>query len=184
MSDLGIALAGGAVGAVVAFAFGQIGRATLAWHEIDVTDEEAFEINAQLLIWVDDETLELVREMKRRTLDANSKGQMWSGYHGATLADAKAAALHRYRDREEAAMLALAQLRARETGWHAFWRRCRRRPAPAFTARAALLPFLDRWREPVTRHLSQPNEPGIEPLDRTRRTVADALGELDDLSLT
>jgi hypothetical protein len=128
-----VGLAGGAIGAVVAALFVQIGRAWVAWGEVTLHDEEAAERNAQLLVWVDDRTHDLVIEMKRKTTSLASQGQLYSGAHGRALAHAKARALHQFRDEEWNARLDLARIRAREGGWHSFWRSYRRSKAPDLT---------------------------------------------------
>jgi hypothetical protein len=176
-----VGLAGGAIGAVLAALFVQIGRAWIAWGEVTLHDEEAAERNAQLLVWVDDRTRALVPAMQAITEDHNRRGVFYSGFHGAALADAKAQALHQYRDEEWNARLDLARIGAREGGWHAFWRYCRRSKSPRLTedTYGNVEPFLARWRETVTRHGDE-----AVPLDRTRRTTEDALAELPTLNLT
>ncbi len=182
MSDeLLIGLAGGAVGAVLAALFAVAARAWLAWGEITLHDEEAAEENARLLGWVDDRTRLLVREMNRRTTELAAQGQLYSGAHGSSVAAAKEAALHEFRDRCAQAEIDLARIRAREGAWRSWWRFWRRRPAPRLTEETLQTAeeFLERWREPVTRHGGE-----IQVFDRTRRTTADALAELPDLKLT
>lgn len=114
MSDLGVALAGGAVGSVLTATLTQIGRIRLAWAEVALHDAEAEERNRQLVAWVDDETLKLVREMAVVTQDHNARGVLYSSLHGGDLADRKAGALHRYRDQEWRAQLFLSELQASE----------------------------------------------------------------------
>jgi hypothetical protein len=121
-----VGLAGGAIGAVLAALFVQMGRAWVAWGEVTLHDEEAAERNAQLLVWVDDRTRALLIEMNGTTNTLASQGQLYSGAHGSALAHAKARALHEYRDEDWNARLDLARIRAREGGWHAFWRFWRR----------------------------------------------------------
>lgn len=51
------------------------------------------------------------------------------------------------------------------------------------SARAEVEPFLERWRQPVTRHASGQGE--VAPVrDHTTRTLEDALAELPGLPLT
>jgi hypothetical protein len=64
MSDLVVALAGGAVGSAITVVVGQAGHARVAWTDVSLHDDEAAEWNAQLLAWVDDRTLKLVVELK------------------------------------------------------------------------------------------------------------------------
>jgi hypothetical protein len=185
VADLGVALAGGAVGAVIAGASAQAARARAAWSDVSLHDEEARERNAQLAAWVDDRTQNLVREMARRTGEFNSKGLLYSGGHGVALASAKADALHEYRDEEWRTRLDLARLRATEGPWHRWWRWLRRREAPRLTTdtHAEIEWFLGRWREAVTRHGSAPAD-AVVPFDRTQRTTAEAIAELPTLKLT
>jgi hypothetical protein len=60
--ELLIGLAGGAIGAVLTAIFTEGGRAWIAWGEVALHDEEAKESNAQLVVWVDDRTRELLAE--------------------------------------------------------------------------------------------------------------------------
>src|SRR5215210_6953777 len=87
---------------------------------------------------------------------STTRGLLHSGVHGAGIADAKAEALHQYRDEEWRARIELSRLRATETGWHLFWRVVgRRRRGLELTAWEQAEPFLQRWREPVTRHVGE-----------------------------
>jgi hypothetical protein len=181
VSDLTIALAGGAIGSIATVALTQAGRARAAWSDIPIHDDEARERNAQLVVWVDDRTHALVAEMDRRTEQANTRGALLGGGHGLSVAMAKADALHEYRDEEWRARLDLARLRTTEGAWHRVWRKLRGRHGPSLTARAEVEPFLERWREPVTRHGSAN---AVQVIDRTLRTTHDALAELSSLNLT
>lgn len=181
MSDeLLIGLAGGAVGAVLAVVFGQVGRAWVAWREVTLHDEDSAEQNAQLILWVDDRTRDLARDMNRVTNSLDS-GQVHSGSHGSQAASEKEDALHEYRDQRARVSMALGALRARESGWHAWWRFWRRSKPPHFTEETlqTVEAFLERWREPVTRHGGE-----AEVYDRTRRTTDQALADLPGLKLT
>lgn len=180
-SDLVVGLAGGAIGALLTAGFAEAGRAWVAWGEVTLHDEEAEERNRRLKIWVDDRTRALVQEMNRRTTELSSQGQLYGGPHGTAVAGAKADALHEYRDEAEGAKIDLARLRAKEGAWHSFWRVLRRCPAPRLTAEVEVEPFLERWREPVSRHGNEA-EP-VVPLDRTSRTFEEALDELPRLNL-
>jgi len=183
VSDLVVALAGGAVGSIVTALTQQAARARIAWSEVELHDAEATERNRQLVAWTDDHTLKLARQMQAVTEDENRKGTLYSSGHGQALADAKAQALHDFRDEEWRAEIELARLRAREGAWHRLWRHLRRKPSPRLAARDEVEPFLDRWREPITRHGSQPSD-AVTPLDRTKRTTKQALDELGSLNLT
>jgi len=178
--DATLALAGGAIGAVLTVVLAQAGRAYLAWAEVTMHNEEAAEINSDLAAWVDDRTIALEHELKRRTGDANSKGLLYSGGHGVSRAHAKADALQDYRDREWHVRAALARLRAAEGPWHGLWRLLRRSKGPRLTIADVVKPFLNRWREPVTKHGGEP----VAVLDRTTRTLADGLADLPARDLT
>ncbi len=181
MSDVVVALAGGAIGSVLTAGFGQSARARVAWTEVELHDQEAAERNAQLLAWVDDRTLRLAREMQDITEDFSSRGALNSSLHATALADAKAQALHEFRDEEWRANIALvAGTRATEGFWHYLWRIMRRRPSQSLTASLEAEPFLKAWREPVTRH----GQPAVTPVDRTTRTREQAFADLERLSLT
>jgi hypothetical protein len=182
MSDeLLVGLAGGAIGAVLTAILGQAGRAWLAWGEVTLHDQEASDRNRRLRVWVDDRTRLLVQRMRAHTTHLAAEGQLYSGAHGRAVAEEKAKALHEFRDEVEQANIDLARLRTKEGAWHSWWRTVRRRPVPAVTAAAEVEPFIERWREPVTRHGDSTNP--IVPLDRTRRTFQDALAELPSLEL-
>ena len=182
MSDLGVALAGGAVGSVLTATLTQIGKIRLAWAEVALHDAEAEERNRQLVAWVDDETLKLVREMAIVTEDHSARGALYSSLHGGDLAGRKADAPHRSRDQEWHAQLFLSELQASEGTGHLLARMIRRRRLPR-VARAEVEPFLERWRAPVTRHSPQGSD-AARVLDRTTRTTDDALAALPDLPLT
>lgn len=175
-------LAGGAMGALLAALIIAFGRAKAALDEIGVHDAESNERNRQLVAWVDDRTRALVQQMNVIANENAARGLFNSGLNGVQLAEAKAKALHEYRDEEWRARLDLMRLHAREGGWHAFWRFWKRSHAPRIEVDTLdkVAPFLERWREPVTRHQGEP----AVPFDRTRRRTVDAHAELPNLTLT
>lgn len=179
--NLGIALAGGAIGASITAVLALLSRAAVAWREVPAFDSESEERNSQLAIWVDDRTRDLAREMELITETHIQRNTFRSSMHAAALAEAKAGALHEFRDELARARIDLARLRAKEGPFHAL-RRMRGAAAPAITPMTleAVEPFLDRWREPVTSHGLDP----AAPLDRTRRTPDDARRDLRDARLT
>jgi hypothetical protein len=168
------------VGVLLGLLLAQMGRAALAWREVTAQDDEADELNDRLLIWVDDHTRAVVEVMQQINNTNAANGLLNSGINGGQLADVKAQALHQYRDRRHKLSDDLQRLRTSEGLWHILWRWVRRRPAPAITSDAKAKPFLDRWREPVTRHQTGQ----ATPRDRTTRTYDDAMAELPDLNLT
>jgi hypothetical protein len=175
-----IGLAGGAIGAVLTAVFALLARAWIARGEVSLHDEEAEGRNAQLVAWVDDRTRELLQTMAGSTNSLAGQGQLKSGAHGRQLAEAKADALHEFREEHWRARIDLAAVRAKEGGW-ALWRFWRRSRAPRLTEDTlqTVENFLERWREPVTRHGGE-----VSVYDRTRRTTEDALAELPSLRLT
>lgn len=171
------------VGVLLGLLLAQTGRAVLAWREITDHNAEAAEQNARLLIWVDDTTRDLVAQMSGVQDSNASRGMTNSGLNGGQLAAVKALALHRYRDQRVLVSDVLQRLRTKEGAWHLLWRWVRGCPAPAITVDDEAEPFLNRWREPVTRHGSSPAD--VAPVfDRTKRTYQDALDELSSLKLT
>lgn len=184
MSDLAIALVGGAVGTALAAALGLLGRAAAAWGTVTQHDLQAADLNRRLLAWVDDRTRLLVQQMEGTTNEMAARGAFHSGIYGSAQAEVKAKALHEYRDEEWRTRLQLEQLAAGEGGWHGFWRLLRRRgDGLELTAAEAIEPFLNRWREPITRHAAGPDD-HVPIYDRTKRTPEDALRELPGLTLT
>ncbi len=178
MSEVIAALVGVVAGALLV----QAGRAAVAWREVTEHDEIAVAENERLLIWVDDRTRQLVETMSGIHNAAAGHGMHTSGSNGGQLAAAKANALHEYRDERQRLLDRLRALRTQEGPWHSLWRWVRGKPAPTITVEGKAAPFLDRWREPVTRHGSYPTD--VAPVfDRTKRDYEDALKELPSLKL-
>jgi hypothetical protein len=181
MSDVTVALAGGAIGSVITAGLTQVGRARVAWSEVTLHDQQATQRNDQLVAYADDGTQKLVRELSTVAEDHNARNTLRSSKCLADLAARKGEALHRYRDEEWGVRIELAVLKAQEGGWHVAFRWLRRRRnGLALTARTKVEPFLERWREPIDRYGLGP----VEVFDLTTRTEADALKELPSLPLT
>lgn len=180
MSDLTVALAGGAIGSVATVVLAQVGKIQLAWSEVALHDDQARELNAQLVAYVTDETRKLARELLTVAEDFNSRNTLHSSIAGGALAERKEGALHRYRDQEWRARLQLAALQASEGRWHNWFRMTRgRRGGLELTARQEVEPFLAEWRKPITRHGTGP----VEVFDLTTQTTEDALTNLASLKL-
>lgn len=180
-TGLGTVLLGGAVGALITIAVAQLGRIAVAWSAVTIHDDQAKDANDDLVIWVDDTTQSLQRELVEVENDWNFRGGFSSGMHAADRAARKAGALHRYRDQRSRTQLFLAGLRAHEGVYHRIIRWARgRQDGLHLTADNQVQPFLDRWRAPVEL------APGITAtvLDRTTRTTADAIAELPSLKLS
>jgi hypothetical protein len=183
MSDLLAALGGGAIGSLITLGTTQVGRSLAARREVEQHDAEARERNEQFVIWVDDATQDLVREFASITEEFNRRNAHYSSGHRSELARTKATALHRYRDEEWRARQFIAELRAAEGGWHWLWRKKLDSPSPTLSVDQAVQPFLERWREPITRG-AQGRDDYARVLDRTTRSTTEAVAELQKLPLT
>jgi hypothetical protein len=179
-SDLAVALAGGAIGAAITAVGSQLVRIRAAWSEVALHDQQAADANESLVIWVDDATQNLVREIRDVNDDHGSRGTLASSLHIGDVAFRKAGALHRYRDQRNLTRLFLVGLKAQEGVYHSVIRRLRgRQEGLALTADHDVEPFLVRWREPA--RLDAETEARV--FDRTKRTLEDALDELSRLDL-
>lgn len=181
MADVLVALGAGAIGSLITLGATGVGKFLAARTEVLIHDDDARERNEQLVIWVDDETQKLVRQLASIQEEFNARNLLTSSLHDQARVQAKADALHRYRDEESRARLDVAALRAREGYSHRFWRKHLDSPAPRLTADEKVQPFLDRWRRAIKS--SMQDSPDITPLDRTTRTLDDALEQLPDLRL-
>jgi hypothetical protein len=166
VSDLGTALVGGAIGSAITIVAGQFARARVAWSEITVHDSLAAEANEQLFVWVDDRTRGLVTEMRDLTEQFNARGAFHSSLHAQAMAEARARALHEYRDQEWRARMRLFELAAAEGGWHLAWRTLRGRSAPALTATDTVEPFPQRC---ASRYAGMSRGPTLARLCSTAR---------------
>jgi hypothetical protein len=127
-SDLLIALAGGAIGAVVAGLGFVAVRLSAVPGDVAVHDRRAAALDQDLERWVADDHRRLRQELSRIRNTLAAKGQLHSGAMLDSLAYAKTGALQRYRDRRSESERALADLIAEE-GWpHERWRRLRKLP--------------------------------------------------------
>lgn len=87
------------------------------------------------------------------------------------VADARAHALHQYRDEARRAHLDVATTLATE-GWaHHVWRWLSRNPSPVLCTPDNASAVLDSWRQPTNLN----GEKAITPEDATRRTLDDAI---------
>lgn len=185
VSEVWTAIIGGTVGVLLGLLLAQLGRAALAWREVTDHDKLTEAENERLLIWVDDRTQRLVEEMRGINNRNATFGQQPSGSNGRQLAAAKSAALHEYRDQRQRVIDQLRALALTESPWHSLWRllRPKHRRAPGLTVDDEAEPFLDRWREPVTRHSADPKD-AVQVFDRTKRTPDVGRDELPSLKLT
>ena len=177
-----VALAAGAIGAVLTAIFTVAARALAARGDVVAHDAQADQMNSQLEAWVDDRNRKLVQELRGVTNDLAGRGLLNSGIHGAQAAETKTRALHEYRDQRWLSELELQRLSAAEGRWHRSWRRWLGTVhGLALPAANRVEPVLDRWREPVVRHAS---DMPVTPFDPTRRSLDDLLKELPQQELT
>src|SRR5947209_6588940 len=123
MSGVLVALVAGASGAVITLCAAEFAKFRAARDEVRIHDNDARERNEQLVIWVDDETQNLVLRLAAIRQEFNSREGLASSPHDSARVQAKAHALHRYRDQASRARLDIAALRAQEGHWHRFWRK-------------------------------------------------------------
>jgi hypothetical protein len=101
-TDLLIALAGGAVGAVLTAALAFGAHVVAVPDEVQQHDREVAERTEDLETWVADRDRALRRQLTEVTNDMNKPDRnLWSGAHGVALAATKERALHEYRTRSE-----------------------------------------------------------------------------------
>jgi hypothetical protein len=172
MHDLLIALAGGAVGAVLAGLGFVVVRLSAVPGDVDRHDRRAAALDEDLERWVADDHRALQPELARVTGDCNSRGLLYSGAHLTALAAAKTKTLHRYRDRCSESERALADLVAEESWPHERWRRLRRRPLLTLHAPERVEPVIDAWRAPAT-VAGMPET--ATPYDPTRATTEELI---------
>jgi hypothetical protein len=178
--DLLLALAGGAVGAVLAAVGFVLVRLSAVPGDVARHDRRAQALNEDLERWVADDHRALRAELGRLSGECNARGLLYSGHHLAVRSDAKTRALQRYRNRLSESERALADLDAEE-GWpHALWRSVRRRPTLALHAPERIKPVIDDWRARV-KVAGMEDEAAI--VDPTRRTTADLLQEVRERPL-
>jgi hypothetical protein len=105
--------------------------------------------------------LERQRLRLRAAPVALGPGLLNSGINGAMLSEAKAEALHQYRNQVHLVSDVLQRLRTPEGVWHILWRWIRRSPAPALTVESrsrrssivgASLSRATQWVQATTRH--------------------------------
>lgn len=173
MSDLVIALAGGAVGSLFTASASMARRFASVPSDVARNDFDAAERNDDLETWVADSHRELLADLQDRAGQAIRAGVQRGGTIPAATVKVKAIWLHRYRDQERQARRDLFAIRCREDWTHRAYRRLRRRPAPSLTATKRVAPVPDEWRRGPTHATDEVRVP-----DATRRTIDDTLREL------
>lgn len=175
-----VALAAGAIGTLLTLAFGFLARMVRIGREIEANDRALRVLDRHLETWVSDATVDLVRDVRATREELNKKGLLHSGEYGRQISLLKENALHWYRDQERTAQSQADEIRAREGGVHGLVRAWRFKSLDVeLKAPARVLPILDRWAEPVTRHLSPTDTPQPLESDPRHRTVERTLEFLD-----
>jgi hypothetical protein len=143
LETLGIALAGGSVGAILTRMFGV--PAAVKDH-----NREASEIDERLGQWVSDECVRLERELERHKNESASQGQLTAGAYVTGIAHLKEEFLHLYRDQGWQAEEKIAALRDAEGPPHRIWRLIAfRGRLPELTTPGRAEGILDGWRAEV-----------------------------------
>jgi hypothetical protein len=174
-----VALAAGAIGSLVTALIGLGVRAARIASEINATDRSFANLDRHLETWVADETINLIRELRRVRAKLAACGALDSGDYGYKLGLAKEAALHRYRDQERTVQSQADDISAREGALHLFVRALRgNRLRLELEAPARVLPILDRWAEPLTPPGAK-DEPKALESDPRQRTVESTLQLLE-----
>lgn len=181
MSDFWIAVAGGATGTVITalFAFG--GRLTRIRSEIEANDRALRILDRHLETWASDASIDLIRELETIRADLSARGLMFSGAYSAAINRAKEEALQRYRDQERTAQSQADEIRAGEGALHGVVRAWRL-PTLDLELRTPqrVIPILDRWAIPPTRHLPASDESQPIESDPRSRTIESTMAYLDD----
>lgn len=176
VADLVAALAGGAIGAVLA-GLAWIGlRVAAIPDDLDRHDFEARVLNEDLELWANDTYRALKQELTRITNEMAAKGQLYSGAHGLARAEAKTQALHRWRDRRHEAERDVATLQSRETWLHGLWRKWSGHKPLELTAVHRVEPVIEELRRPVTAHGGKPS---VKVHDPTRFKLEDLLDAIE-----
>jgi hypothetical protein len=179
--DLLTALAGGAIGAVLAGIAFTILRLAAVPSDVATHDRRAAALNEDLERWVADDHRKLRQELSGIKNDSAAKGLLYSGQLLVATAEAKTRALQRYRDRETEARRALADLVSAEAWPHAVWRRVAHKPPLALTAPDTVQPVIDDWRAPAAVHPVMNDECPV--YDPTAFSTADLLREVREKPL-
>lgn len=160
------ALVGGAVG----FLLGALARALgipgdVRTHQAAIADRDD-----QLASWIADRHYAL----QRKCQEVRAREPTASKATDQHVADARAAALHEYRDESRRARLDVATILASE-GWaHRLYRRATRQGSPQLKSPECAEPLLDAWRRPS----GMSGGSTVWPDDATQRTLEDAIKNL------
>lgn len=174
-----LALGAGAIGAVLTGLIAYGSRLLRIGAEVEANDRALRILDRHLETWVADATVDLVRELRDVRNELNKRGLFNSGEYGYQIGLRKEQALHRYRDQERTAQAQADEIRAREGRLHALVRAWKYTALSVdLTAPERVLPVLDQWAAPVTRHLGANDEPCALDSDPRHRTVESTLAWL------
>jgi hypothetical protein len=142
VSDLVIALAGGAVGTLLIGGVAVGVRVLAAWREIDVHDRAVGERNEDLEQWVADDHIRLKRSLTAIRDRLAARNLIYSGEYGRQISEEKEGALHSHRDQERDAKRDVARIKNREGWLHETFRGWRRQDFPDLEAPKRVQPVL------------------------------------------
>lgn len=175
-----VALAGGAIGAVLAGLAWAVLRLASIPSDLRTHDFAVRVLNEDLELWVADTYRELKQELAR--IKNTAGNQLTAGSHLNRRAAAKTLVLHRWRDRLHEAERELVSVQARESWVHGIWRRARpqHRDELELFAFGRIEPVIEEFR----RQVEIPGGATAEVRDPTRFTLDDLLAELANSPLT
>jgi hypothetical protein len=173
VSDLTIALAGGAIGSLFTASIGLARRVAAVPSEVERNDFDARERNDDLETWVIDEHHQLGLTIADRRQQAAAAGVSRGGTIPQATAKVKAISLHRYRDQERQARRDIAVIRGREDWMHRAYRRWKKLPDPQLTAPQRVQLVLNTWRKPVI-----VADASVAVRDPTQHTLDETIGGL------
>jgi hypothetical protein len=175
-----IALAGGAIGALLAGVAWVALRLAGIPGDLAIHDFEVRVLNEDLELWVADTYRALERELAG--IKNSAGNQLYSGSHLNARTAAKTQALHRWRDRLHEAERDLVAVQVKENWAHRLWRRRRSkyRNELGLTAEGRVEPVIQEFRRAV----EIPGGATAEVRDPTTFTLDDLLVEIAKLPLT
>lgn len=169
-----IALAGGAIGAILTGLAWLLVRLASVPSDLRAHDYAVKVLNEDVELWVADTYRELAQELRRIS---NTQGlQIESGSHLNARSAAKTKALHRWRDRLHVAERDLVALQGQERWYHRVWRRL-----PGYSDELSLTsagrvePVIAEFR----RDVETPGGQSAEVRDPTRFTLDDLIIEIN-----
>ena len=151
---LWIALAGGAIGVLLAGAAWTVLKLLAVPGELRRHDFEARVVNEDLELWAIDEYRALRREL-RHAENSHPKQRDWiySGAYGNARSAAKTDALHRWRDRVHSAERSIVEIESKEGSFHRLLRKRQKyRGGLALRATERVEPIIEEFRRPITKH--------------------------------